>query len=983
MQMSKFAEEKLPNMKLIFNMNILNFIILTAILTIGNATKGATYYLKVAKASTAHAASSWNTAQDGTGTNLSSWRTAGTNHTYIVPTGVYAIWNIIDTIGNSGASAQSYTFIINGTLDVNNNDRIVFDGASNIVTFTINGTLVVDENNGNTFETHDINYVQFVFSEGSFLSSNNRYGITGSATSIFPNNAEVLLYFDDRVNYEFRNTGGNSTLNGLQDSVGKLTINTTGRTCTLTENLIVQDSLIIEGGTLVCAAFTLTIGINAYCNHSIGSITFTSGTFNINGMYVHSSGIFSMTGNAKVVIGSVGTLHLNSGVFNMLERTLTVQGNITRTAGYLYFTPGSGTALFTNTLSLSIPVNTFLTYPNNFRLNGSGGVVLNGKTACLCDSLNTVTFTLGNLTIISDTTYIRSINSTGGRIVGNTSATINFYGTSSFTLRLSQNVSGVTNALKNLIISSSNQVNLQARLRLVPNGTLQIATGGLFTTNGNLVIESNASGHASVTAVNGTLASSSGDSLILYIPGGTRGFRLFGNPFTSALAIGQFMNGSTEIDVTGSGGSGNGFTTTQSNAPSAYTYNTSSNIWSPFTTTSQTIPVGFGAHILVRGIKGQGLNGNSYTPLAASIRLAGQFRSGNVVTNLSDAGFGWNLVANPYPSNIDIDQISGGNWVNVNAAIYGYDKVNRTYSAYSKNVGNAVNNLSNIIEMGSSFLAEVTAAGSASITFTEAIKTSASSTVGGNPIFTPKADRLNQFKINLSGAEGSEGFFQDECMLSFGNTSNSTPEFDAQSDAWDLGGEMLNVSIITQKNDYLAINEYPSIEKQTDPIPLKVWSKNIGEYTLAFTEISILNENIQIWLRDKYKSEVHLLQESPYKFTITDMEESYGANRFELFTNVTSSIQNIKSLSPLKLFPNPLTSSSKEIDVFIAGEGHSFIIPRIYDMSGRLIFEGAKIFVTINRTNKISLPLNLNAQNYILTCETAQGIFNKQLSIIE
>ena len=88
MQMSKFAEEKLPNMKLIFNMNILNFIILTAILTIGNATKGATYYLKVANASTAYAASSWNTAQDGTGTNLSSWRTAGTNHTYIVPTGV-------------------------------------------------------------------------------------------------------------------------------------------------------------------------------------------------------------------------------------------------------------------------------------------------------------------------------------------------------------------------------------------------------------------------------------------------------------------------------------------------------------------------------------------------------------------------------------------------------------------------------------------------------------------------------------------------------------------------------------------------------------------------------------------------------------------------------------------------------------------------------------------------------------------------------
>jgi hypothetical protein len=487
-----------------------------------------------------------------------------------------------------------------------------------------------------------------------------------------------------------------------------------------------------------------------------------------------------------------------------------------------------------------------------------------------------------------------------------------------------------------------------------------------------------------VGTVGGTFTSSSTDSIQLFIPGGERGYRLFGNPFTSALAINQYMDNATEIDITGAGGSGNGFTNTTNNNPSAYTYNTSGNSWDAFTNASQTIGIGAGAHILVRGVKGEGLNGSVYTPSAATIRLAGQFGTGNVVTSLSDASFGWNLVGNPYPSNIDIDQISGGNWSNVNGAIYGYDKVNRTYSAYTKgSPGSSVNNLSNIIEMGSSFLAEVTAAGSASITFTEAIKTSASSTVGGNPIFTPKAERFNQFKINLSGVEGSDGNFQDECLLSFGNTSNSTPEFDAQSDAWDLGGEMLNVSIITPQNDYLAINEYPSIEKQTENIPLNIWSKNNGEYTLTFTEVSAINKNTQIWLRDNYKGEVHFIQESPYKFDINDLEESYGANRFELFTNVTSSIPNIKSQNEIKIFPNPLTSSKTEIDVFIAGEGHSFIIPRIYDLSGRLIFEGAKTFVSLNKTNKISLPLNLNAQNYILTCETAQGIFNQQLTITE
>jgi hypothetical protein len=363
--------------------------------------------------------------------------------------------------------------------------------------------------------------------------------------------------------------------------------------------------------------------------------------------------------------------------------------------------------------------------------------------------------------------------------------------------------------------------------------------------------------------------------------------------------------------------------------------------------------------------------------------LAGQFGTGNVVTSLSDAGFGWNLVSNPYPSNIDIDQISGGNWSNVNGAIYGYDKVNRTYSAYTKgSPGSSVNNLSNIIEMGSSFLAEVTAAGSASITFTEAIKTSASSTVSGNPIFTPKEERLNQFKINLSGAVGTEGDFQDECFLSFGNTSNGTAEFDAQSDAWDLGGEMLNISIITPKNDYLSINEYPSIEKQTEAIPLNVWSKNNGEFSLSFTEVSPITENTKIWLRDKYKGEVHLIQESPYTFTINDMEESYGANRFELFAmQKSSSINEVSVKNAMKVFPNPVEMSSEKVSVFIPGEGHEYVKATIYDLSGRTIYSGKKMRYESNQTVEIPLPEGLSSQTYILSCETMKGKIVQQIII--
>jgi len=218
--------------------------------------------------------------------------------------------------------------------------------------------------------------------------------------------------------------------------------------------------------------------------------------------------------------------------------------------------------------------------------------------------------------------------------------------------------------------------------------------------------------------------------------------------------------------------------------------------------------------------------------------------------------------------------------------------------------------------------------------------------------------------------------------LSFGNTSNSTPEFDAQSDAWDLGGEMLNVSIITPKNDYLAINEYPSIEKQTEAIPLNVWSKNNGDYTLSFTEVSPIKENTEIWLRDKYKGEIHFIQESPYKFTINDIEESYGANRFELFSvQQSSGLSKTSPKNTLRVFPNPVDMNTGKVSIYIPGEGHEYVKITIYDLSGRVVYSSKKVKYESMQTIDVTLPTELSAQTYIMSCETLQGTFVQQIII--
>jgi hypothetical protein len=666
-------------------------IILFSILSVGSTKAQTTYYLDETGTNelSAEVATNWWTGLNGTGTQQSTWGTSVANtRNYIIPSGVNAsISGNLSLTGKTTVGNATTTITINGTLTIPSSNSIVMAGSSSVYAVVIasGGSVNFESTNTNQWLESDANSATFTVSSGGTLITANTNGIIGAGNHSIANGVSSSIItgtFNTAGNYTF-SSGGTTTV-GLPATVNNLSLTNSTGTVALTQNTTVNGTLTISSGsTMSMANNRLIIGTSGSFNHANGTLSFTSGVFEIRGAYTHSSGIFNIS-NGSVSVGANGTLALNSGVFNMLGRTIAIAGTVTRTSGSIHFTANAGTVNFTNLAARTLPSNMFLRYPENFTINGRGGITLGGNTRdSATDSLGVLTINDGTLTLTSGKTAIRSILGTRS-IIGNTTCTILFYGSSTSTLRTSQTVPGTSNAVKNLLLTGSSNVTLGIALRIAPNGLLSIPTGTSFNTAGFLTIVSNATGHGRIGTVGGTFTSSSADSIQLFIPGGTRGYRLFGNPFTSALAVSQFMNSSTEIDITGTGGSVNGFTNTTNNNPSAYSYNTSGNRWDAFTNTSQTIGIGSGAHILVRGYKGQGLNGSIYTPSAATIRLSGQFRTGNVTTSLSDSGFGWNLVGNPYPSNIDIDQISGGNWSNVNAAIYGYDKVNRTYSAYTK-----------------------------------------------------------------------------------------------------------------------------------------------------------------------------------------------------------------------------------------------------------------------------------------------------------
>lgn len=964
--------------------------ILFFVLTVGSIQAQTTYYLDAtgSNENSAELATNWWTGLNGTGTQQANWNTSvAVDRIYIIPSGVNAsLTGSLSIDGKTSASGGNKltTITIEGSLTIPSTFSITLTGSRSDYAITVaNGATITFQATNAIQLINNADPCTFTIAAGGTLVTANVNGIFGTSNQSIGDNptTNFVESLSTAGNYTF--SSGGTTTTGLPATVNNLSLTNSTGTVTLNGSIIVNGTLsIASGSTMLMAANSLTIGTTGSFNHANGTLSFSSGLFTINGAYTHNSAGTLTVGSSGITVGSTGSFSLSSGVLNMGSNTLTCAGSITRTSGQLFFNTSAGAISFTNSSSLTLPNNLFLRYPAAFTINGAGGIVLGGKSTRLTDSLGTLTLTTGTLTLTSDTTTISSITGTAVSIVGNSSASIKFIGSSTSTFRMSQTSPGTTNVIKNLLLLGTSNITLGNAMRLAPNGLLSIPSGTTLVTGGFLTITSTSAGHGRVGTVGGTFTRSSTDSIQLYIPGGNRVFRLFGNPFNSTLALSQFMDNATEIDITGTGGSGNGFTSTSSNSASAFSYSEMNNLWTAYTSTSQTIAVGGGAHVLVRGIKGEGLTGSNYTPSASTIRLAGQFNSGNVTVNLASANKGWNLIGNPYPSNIDINLISGGNWSNVKFAIYGYDKLNQTYSTYVKNSpGSSVNNLSNIIEMGSSFMAEVNAVGAASIQFTEDIKTASSSTVGGNPIFTPGNDFKNRFKINLYG-DIDDKSIKDECLLSFGNYAFSTPEFDGKYDAWDLGGALLNVSIIAYNGSKLASNEFPTIEGLISPIKLAVWSRDNGNFKLEFTEIAKIEDGKKIWLNDKFLNVIYSIQDSAYNFEITDDPKSTGSSRFELLiaNNNLSTNEELKQ-AEITVFPNPMDGNNKELTVIFPETINGEVQACLFDLYGKKVID-----FNLNKTSNkqgitLKLPQELKPQMYLLQINTSASQYKHKIII--
>jgi len=492
----------------------------------------------------------------------------------------------------------------------------------------------------------------------------------------------------------------------------------------------------------------------------------------------------------------------------------------------------------------------------------------------------------------------------------------------------------VTVTVKGDLINSGNGLSGSGTLKFNKSGTatitgntvkfggkVQVLSGCTLATNNLLVLTSDASNTGSIGQSAGTISGNVG--VQRYIPG-KRCFRFFGHPFTDSIALSQLTD---SIDITGAGGSTNGFTTTLKNNPSAFwfdetladTSTTGTNPgWVAFTSATTTSWKQYQLlRLLVRGAKGEGLTGGSYIPSAATFQATGPVNQGTQIvtltkgTNTNFAGCG-----NPYPSGVDMSLLVLGS--NVGANYYAWDATAGTSGAY---VTNAFS-LSYVLPSFSAFFTTVSASTNNTIEFDESAKAD-----GGASIYKTTAP-ANWVELQLADSNTH----WDRLLVKLDNKAADTID---KQDAIKLYNPSLDFYTLSKEGKRLAIDARPYTDSASIVLGLTAY-KMYRHYVIK-TGTFNTPAGAKLYLHDKYLGKTEELTSGyEYWFEVTSDSNSQGVNRFEInmVGKPTGVATTIQQTSKLQVIPNP-AHNSIELNY---GKQSGAVQVQVMNMAGQVVY---------------------------------------------
>jgi len=233
---------------------------------------------------------------------------------------------------------------------------------------------------------------------------------------------------------------------------------------------------------------------------------------------------------------------------------------------------------------------------------------------------------------------------------------------------------------------------------------------------------------------------------------------------------------------------------------------------------------------------------------------------------------GWHLIANPYPSSIDWEQIYG-TLSNIDNAISVWegDYLNGEYKEYVGGTGGTLGQY--IAPMQSFFVHANNAATPGSFTLDINDRSHSTTIYRSSDIVLNNSIKLDVNKGGLSS----------QALIYF--KKDATSEFDGKYDAVKFIGaysQRAQFYSISSEQTKLAINSLPNSEIENTSVPLGMFSANGGESTISLSSFIGFN-NIHIYLEDKTLNKtINLRVQTDYSF---NLDPSYVSDRFVLHFN--------------------------------------------------------------------------------------------------
>ncbi len=432
-------------------------------------------------------------------------------------------------------------------------------------------------------------------------------------------------------------------------------------------------------------------------------------------------------------------------------------------------------------------------------------------------------------------------------------------------LKMDQTTNGTTNSLANLTVNigtgaAKDSITLGNALKL--HGTLTV-TNGTVVSNGQLTLVSNAAYTARVAALSSSADVKGNVVSQRYVPSIVRRYRMI-SPNTTSFSYNDLKD---NIFVTGSGGATNGFDVSNPNSASIFTFQestTGGRGWKAVTNINQTLAAGKGAIVYVRGDRTLPAP-QWYTPPyvaqnAVTLDFVGTINKGNfspaiTYTNtgvVEDDGF--NLVGNPYPSQIDWSLVTKSN---LSPFFYVFDPSTNAYVAKSG---------STQIASGQAIFVQATSA-SPSITFTESCKVANSPQYYFKTSNQPLTIKVVRDSIN-----------SDIAMLQF--NSAASHGFNINEDALKFSNSSINMGFLVGGKQ-VQINTIPALSTVADTFTLFI-SAPSNSYQISFANFNDIPDSKGIFLRDIALNTLTNLRSNPvYSFNTSAVGGGTG-NRFQL-----------------------------------------------------------------------------------------------------